>query len=181
VVTALQSIVSRNVKPRDAAVVSITQFHAGDAYNVIPASAYLSGTVRTFSNSVMTHIQERMCVLAESTAKGYGATVNFDFRDIFHPVVNDETQSAFAASVCAGLVGEDNVHVNLPPGTGSEDFSFMLEQVPGCYLLIGNGDGAARHPVHHPSYDFNDEASVYGATFFAELAEQRLQSSTPDG
>jgi len=181
VVTALQSIVSRNVKPRDAAVVSITQFHAGDAYNVIPASAHLSGTVRTFSNSVMTHIQERMCVLAESTAKGYGATVSFDFRDIFHPVVNDETQSAFAASVCAGLVGEDNVHVNLPPGTGSEDFSFMLEQVPGCYLLIGNGDGAARHPVHHPSYDFNDEASVYGATFFAELAEQRLQSSTPDG
>ena len=180
VVTALQSVVSRNVRPRDAAVVSITQFHAGDAYNVIPASAHLSGTVRTFSNSVMTHIQERMQVLAESTAQGYGATATFDFRDIFHPVVNDEVQSSFAASVCAGLVGEDNVHVNLPPGTGSEDFSFMLEKVPGCYLLIGNGDGDAGHPVHHPSYDFNDDASVHGATFFAELVEQRLQSTTPN-
>ena len=129
----------------------------------------------------MSHIQDRMRALAESTAKGYGATISFEFRDIFHPVVNDEAQSAFAAGVCTGLVGKDNVHVNLPPGTGSEDFSFMLEQVPGCYLLIGNGDGDERHPVHHPSYDFNDDASVYGATFFAELTEQRLQSSTPDG
>jgi hippurate hydrolase len=180
VVNALQSVVSRNVRPRDAAVVSITQFHAGDAYNVIPASAHLSGTVRTFSNTVMSHIQDRMRALAESTAKGYGASVNFEFRDIFHPVVNDEAQSAFAAAVCTDLVGKDNVHVNLPPGTGSEDFSFMLEQVPGCYLLIGNGDGVERHPVHHPSYDFNDEASVYGATFFAELTEQRLQSSAPE-
>ena len=128
----------------------------------------------------MSHIQDRMRALAESTAKGYGASVNFEFRDIFHPVVNDEAQSAFAAAVCTDLVGKDNVHVNLPPGTGSEDFSFMLEQVPGCYLLIGNGDGDERHPVHHPSYDFNDDASVYGATFFAELTEQRLQSSTPD-
>ena len=124
VVNALQSVVSRNVRPRDAAVVSITQFHAGDAYNVIPASAHLSGTVRTFSNAVMSHIQDRMRALAESTAKGYGASVNFEFRDIFHPVVNDEAQSAFAAAVCTDLVGKDNVHVNLPPGTGSEDFSF---------------------------------------------------------
>ena len=124
----------------------------------------------------MTKIEDRVSELAQSIASGYGGSATVDFRSIFAPVVNDEKEAQFAASVCSGLVGESNVHTNLPPGTGSEDFSFMLEQVPGCYVLIGNGNGDNTHPVHHPQYDFNDDAAVYGASFFAELVEQRLEA-----
>jgi amidohydrolase len=177
VVTAIQTVVSRNLRARDAAVVSITQFHAGDAYNVIPSKARLSGTVRTFSKQVMSRTEERMRELASTIAKGFGGTAQIDFRPIFAPVVNDEKEAQFAADVCSSLVGPNNVHTNSPPGTGSEDFSYMLEQVPGCYVLIGNGEN--RHPVHHPQYDFNDNASVFGASFFAELVEKRLQPNSP--
>ena len=137
IVTAIQTVVSRNLRARDAAVVSITQFHAGDAYNVIPSKARLSGTVRTFSKQVMSRTEERMRELASTIAKGFGGTAQVDFRPIFAPVVNDEKEAQFAADVCSSLVGPNNVHTNSPPGTGSEDFSYMLEQVPGCYVLIG--------------------------------------------
>ena len=176
-VSAMQSVVSRSIKPSDTGVVSITQFHAGDAYNVIPASARLSGTVRTFSKKVMARIEERVAELATGIAAGFGAEARIDFRTVFHPVVNDEAATSVAGQVCDELVGADNVRRNLPPGTGSEDFSFMLEEVPGCYLLIGNGtsgaDGVA-HPVHHPGYDFNDAALGYGASFFARVVETQL-------
>ena len=174
-VTALQSIVARNLRPADTAVVSVTQFHAGDAYNVIPATARLSGTVRTFSKKVMAKIEERMTELAEATAAAHGAEANVDFRAIFAPVVNDENAADVAAGVCNELVGEDHVRRDLPPGTGSEDFSFMLEEVPGCYLLIGNGDGEGVRPVHNPGYDFNDDALAIGASFFARLVETELR------
>ena len=175
-VTALQSIVSRNLRPADTAVVSITQFHAGDAYNVIPATARLSGTVRTFSKQVMAKIENRMSELASATAAAYGGTATVDFRAIFPPVVNDEQAAEVAAGVCAELVGEDRVRRDLPPGTGSEDFSYMLEEVPGCYALIGNGDGEHMRPVHNPGYDFNDEALATGASFFARVVETQLAS-----
>ena len=174
-VTALQSIVARNLRPSDAAVVSVTQFHAGDAYNVIPATARLSGTVRTFSKGVMDKIEERMTNLAQTTAAAYGATANVDFRFVFAPVVNDEQAADAAADVCNELVGEERVRRDLPPGTGSEDFSFMLEEVPGCYLLIGNGDGKEVRPVHNPGYDFNDDALALGASFFARVVEVQLR------
>ena len=174
-VTALQSIVARNLRPSDAAVVSVTQFHAGDAYNVIPATARLSGTVRTFSKGVMDKIEERMTNLAQATAAAYGATANVDFRFVFAPVVNDEQAADAAADVCNELVGEERVRRDLPPGTGSEDFSFMLEEVPGCYLLIGNGDGKEVRPVHNPGYDFNDDALALGASFFARVVEAQLR------
>ena len=174
IVNAIQSIVSRNVGPTEAAVVSITQFHAGDAYNVIPASAHLSGTARTFSKRVMERVQERMTELAETVAAGFGATAEVDFRTIFHPVVNDENAAEIAGQVCDGLVGADNVRRDLSAGTGSEDFSFMLEEVPGCYLLIGNSDDDHQRPVHNPGYDFNDEALSGGASFFARVVEQHL-------
>ena len=174
-VTALQSIVARNLRPSDAAVVSVTQFHAGDAYNVIPATARLSGTVRTFSKGVMDKIEERMTNLAQTTAAAYGATANVDFRFVFAPVVNDEQAADAAADVCNELVGEERVRRDLPPGTGSEDFSFMLEEVPGCYLLIGNGDGKEVRPVHNPGYDFNDDALALGASFFARVVEAQLR------
>ena len=174
IVNAVQSIVSRNVGPTEAAVVSITQFHAGDAYNVIPASAHLSGTARTFSKRVMERVQERMTELAQTVAAGFGATAEVDFRTIFHPVVNDENAAEIAGQVCDGLVGSDNVRRDLSAGTGSEDFSFMLEEVPGCYLLIGNSDDDHQRPVHNPGYDFNDEALSGGASFFARVVEQHL-------
>ncbi|MXY51723.1 MAG: amidohydrolase [Gammaproteobacteria bacterium] len=175
-VNAIQSIVSRNVGPTEAAVVSITQFHAGDAYNVIPASAHLSGTARTFSKSVMERVQERMTELAETVAAGFGATAEVDFRTIFHPVVNDENAADVAGQVCDGLVGSDNVRRDLSAGTGSEDFSFMLEEVPGCYLLIGNSDDDHQRPVHNPGYDFNDRALSGGASFFAKVVERHLEA-----
>ena len=173
-VTALQSIVSRNLDPSVVAVVSVTQFHSGDAYNVIPATTRLSGTVRTFTIEAMETVQERMTALAHSVAAAYGAQADVDFRTIFHPVVNDAESTEVAAAVCTELVGAEQVHRDLPPGTGSEDFSFMLEEAPGCYLLIGNGDGKTLRPVHNPGYDFNDDALALGASFFARMAETQL-------
>ena len=173
-VGALQSVVSRNIRPAQAAVLSVTQFHAGDAYNVIPATARLAGTVRTFSKSVMATVEERMTELAHGVAAAFGAEAKVDFRAIFHPVVNDAEAAQVAAGVCTELVGEGNVRRDLPPGTGSEDFSFMLEEVPGCYLLIGNGDGETVRPVHNPGYDFNDDALAHGASFFARVVERQL-------
>lgn len=173
-VSAMQSVVSRNVRPADTAVVSVTQLHAGDAYNVIPATARLAGTIRTFSLGVMELIERRIRALANGLAAAHDATIAVDFRTIFHPVVNDREAAAFAGDVCEALVGTANVRRELPPGTGSEDFSFMLEKVPGCYLLLGNKDEHHQAPVHNPGYDFNDDALVYGASFFAAAVERKL-------
>jgi amidohydrolase len=170
----LQSVVSRNIKPSKPAVVSVTQVHGGDAYNVIPGTARLSGTVRTFDIKVMELIKTRMSALANGIAAAYGAQAEVDFRTIFHPVVNEAGATSVAAEVCDDLVGQSNVLRNLPAGTGSEDFSFMLEQVPGCYLLLGNSDENHSRPVHNSGYDFNDRASVYGASFFASVVERML-------
>lgn len=173
-VIALQAIVSRNVRATDTAVLSVTQVHAGEAHNVIPTSAKLSGTVRTFSVPVMEQIEERMRQVAGGVAFAHGGTANVNFNTIFHPVVNDEEAATIAAEVCDELVGEDNVSRDLPPGTGSEDFSYMLEEVPGCYLLLGNKDATHTQPVHNPGYDFNDDSAVYGASFFARVVEKTL-------
>jgi len=172
-ITALQTVVSRNVRPTETAVLSVTEVHAGDAYNVIPASARLSGTVRTFSIELMKNIENRITELAAGIAAAHGAEANVDFRTVFHSVVNDEEASKIAAEVCDALVGPANVMRESPPGTGSEDFSFMAEQVPGCYLILGNG--ASSHPLHNHDYDFNDEALVHGASFFARVVEKSLQ------
>jgi hippurate hydrolase len=178
-ISALQTVVARNVKPGKTAVVSVTQVHAGDAYNVIPAGARLSGTVRTFAIDVMELVEARMRALAEGIAAAHGARAAVDFRTVFHPVVNDRSATRIAADVCSDLVGEDRVRTDIAPGTGSEDFSFMLEEVPGCYLLLGNGDGRDARPVHNPGYDFNDDAAVYGASFFASVVEQVLAPDAP--
>jgi amidohydrolase len=175
IATALQSIVSRNVRPVETAVVSVTQIHAGDAYNVIPQSARLSGTVRAFSNEVMELIGRNLARIAEGVASGFGATAKTDFRPIFAPLVNDAKEAEFAAGVCSELVGAANVRRDPPLIMASEDFSFMLERVPGCYINIGNGDGEGACEVHNPSYDFNDAALGYGAAFFVRLVEKRLK------
>jgi len=174
IASALQTIVSRNVAPVDTAVLSITQFHAGDAYNVIPQTARLSGTVRAFSNATMKMIGERMSRTAEGIAQGMGATARLDFRVNFVPTVNDPAQAEFAASVCAELVGAAQVDRDPPLIMASEDFSFMLEKVPGCYLNIGNGDGESGCEVHNPAYDFNDAAIPLGVAFFVRAVERKL-------
>ena len=174
IAVSLQSIVSRNVAPVQTAVLSVTRIHAGDAYNVIPQTATLGGTVRAFSKEVMTLIETSMRRVAENTAAAYGARAEVDFRALFAPTVNNATEAEFAASICNELVGAENVDRQPPLVMASEDFSFMLEQVPGCYLNIGNGDGEGGCEVHNPGYDFNDAALPLGAAFYVRLVETRL-------
>jgi amidohydrolase len=174
ITTALQSIVARNVRPVDTAVVSVTQIHGGDAYNVIPQTARLSGTARAFSGEVMTLIGKNMARVAEGTAAAFGATAKTDYRPIFAPLVNDPQEADFAAAICGEIVGAERVRRDPPLIMASEDFSFMLNEVRGCYINIGNGDGEGACEVHNPSYDFNDRALPYGASFFARLVEKRL-------
>jgi hippurate hydrolase len=174
VTAALQSIVARNVRPIDTAVVSVTQIHAGSAYNVIPQTARLSGTVRAFSNDVMQLIGKNMARVAEGVAAGFGAKAKTDFRVIFPPTINNAREADYAAEICAEIVGAESVKRDPALIMASEDFAFMLNEVPGCYINIGNGDGEGACEVHNPSYDFNDSALPYGASFFARLVEKRL-------
>ena len=174
ITTALQSIVARNVRPVDTVVVSVTQIHAGDAYNVIPERAVLRGTVRAFSREAMTLVEERMRALAEAVAAGFGATASLDFRYLFPPLVNHAAETQFIADCAADVVGEDNINRHGPLTMASEDFSYMLERVPGAYIQIGNGDGEGTCEVHNPGYDFNDGALPFGAALFARLVERRL-------
>ncbi|MGH8667583.1 MAG: M20 aminoacylase family protein [Burkholderiales bacterium] len=174
ITTALQAIVARNVPPVETAVVSVTMMHAGDAYNVIPQSARLSGTVRAFSRAVMSRVEQSMRVIAEGVATAFGARSEVDFRVIFSPTVNDAGEAEFAARICSETVGTENVERNPPLIMASEDFSFMLEKTPGCYFNIGNGAGEGSCEVHNPGYDFNDEALPLGATVFARIVESKL-------
>jgi len=175
IATALQSIVSRNVRPVETAVVSVTQIHGGDAYNVLPQRARLSGTARAFSTEVMELIGRNLARVAEGVAAGFGASAQTDFRAIFPPLINDANEAELAAAVCAELVGAQNVRRDPPLIMASEDFSYMLAEVPGCYINIGNGDCEGACEVHNPSYDFNDAALPYGAGFFVRLVERKLQ------
>ena len=173
--TALQSIVSRNVSAQDTAVLSVTRIQAGDAYNVIPQTAHLAGTVRTLKRETMTLVEENMRRLATSIAAGFGAEAEMDFRLIFAPMINDNDEALVVGDAAADLVGEDNVQRNGSPGMGSEDFSFMMEQVSGAHINLGNGDSAA---LHNHLYDFNDEAIPYGVALYARIVERKLPKGT---
>ncbi len=174
IASTLQTIVSRNLPPVETAVLSITQIHAGDAYNVIPQTARLSGTVRAFSGAVMQLIADRLRDIAQGVARAMGASASVDFRLEFAALVNDASEAEFAAAVCTELVGADRVERNPPLIMGSEDFSFMLERVPGCFINIGNGDTPGGCELHNPGYDFNDEALPLGAAFFVRVVERKL-------
>ena len=169
--SALQSIIARNVSPAEQAVLSITKITAGDAYNVIPQSAVLSGTARAFKREVLTLIGDNMKRMAQGVAAGFGATAEVDFRVIFAPLINDPPRVQEITDAAAAVVGEDRVERNWEPMVGSEDFAFMMEQRSGAYIFVGNGDTAA---PHHPAYDFNDECTPYGAAMFAGLVEREL-------
>jgi hippurate hydrolase len=174
ITTALQSIVARNVRAVDTVVVSVTQIHAGDAYNVIPERAVLRGTVRCFSMATMSLVEDRMRRIAEGLAGGFGAAASLDFRVLFPPLVNNADETRFIADAAAELVGADNVNREAGLVMASEDFAYMLERVPGAYIQIGNGDGEGGCEVHNPGYDFNDAALPFGAALFVRLVERRL-------
>ena len=175
VITAVQSLVSRNVSPIDQAVVSLCAMHAGDtaAYSVIPREARLVGTVRTFRRDVQDMIEERLGRLVESVAVGFGATARLKYRRSYPATINSEREAEFAAHVAASLVGDAKVERKLPPSMGAEDFSFMLQVKPGAYLRLGQG-GEGGCFLHNSRYDFNDDVLPLGAALFASLVEQAL-------
>lgn len=177
-----QTIVSRNKSPLDAGVLSITQIHAGSATNVIPDDATLIGTVRTFTLPVLDLMEQRMRDVATHTAAAFGAEVEFNFKRNYPPLINHAAETAFAVGVMQKIVGVENVDAAVEPTMGSEDFAFMLQHTPGCYVFLGNGDGGHRDAghglgpcnLHNPSYDFNDDLLPIGATYWIELAQAAL-------
>jgi amidohydrolase len=175
--TALQSIISRNISAQDTAVLSITRIQSGDAYNVIPQYAVLAGTVRAMKSEVMALVEQNMKRLATSIAAGFGAEATVDFRNLFAPVVNAEKEVMAYADAAAGIVGEANIRRDAPPMMASEDFGFMMQQVPGAHVLLGNGGSAE---VHNHLYDFNDEAIPYGVALYAAITEKKLPKFTSD-
>jgi hippurate hydrolase len=182
IVQGLQGIITRNKKPIDSAVLSITIIKAGDAINVVPDTAFISGGVRTFDPAVTDLIEERMRRIAQLTAEAHGASAHVTFERYYPATVNDPEQAAFAARVAEKMVGAGNVFASCEPTMGSEDFSYMLQVRPGAYIFIGNGDGAHRLTghgegpcmLHNPSFDFNDELIPVGATFWVRLVENFL-------
>ena len=170
-VGALQTIASRSIDPVDSVVVSVTKFHGGDAYNVIPEKVELAGTVRTLRKEVAATAQERLRAICAGIAAAYGATIHVDYDANYPVTVNHPEETAFASDIAAAIAGEPNVHRAVPPVMGGEDFSYMLEARPGAFIFIGNGDTAN---LHHPAYDFNDEAIPHGMSYWVRLAETAL-------
>ncbi len=177
-VMALQTIVSRNVDPQHTAVVTVGALHAGEANNVIPHSARLELSVRALDPGVRRLLEARIRELAGAQAQSFGVRAEVAWRSGYAVLVNDAAQTAFAAQVADELVGPERVRRQAPALTGSEDFAFMLERVPGSYLLIGNGDGPGNCMVHHPGYDFADDNVATGGAYWVLLARRFL--STPD-
>jgi hippurate hydrolase len=174
IIAALQTVVSRNVAALDSAVISITQMHAGDAYNVIPQEAVLRGTMRAFRKETMALIKERIETISAGIARTLGGSARADVRVAFPPLVNDRDSVKFISDVAAKIVGEENMNREGPFVMASEDFSYMLEKVPGAFINIGNGGGEGGCEVHNPSYDFNDEILTLGATLWSRVVETRL-------
>ena len=181
VVSGFQTIITRNRRPVDPGVISVTMVHAGSAINVVPDSCELRGTVRTFSVEALDLIERRMREVAEHTCAAHGAECEFVFKRNYPPTVNHAVETAFVQRVLGQVVGPANV-LDFEPTMGAEDFSFFLQAKPGCYFMIGNGDGAHREGghglgpcmLHNPSYDFNDELIPLGATAWVRLAEEWL-------
>ncbi|MGX5832351.1 M20 aminoacylase family protein [Mesorhizobium sp. 43Arga] len=166
VVSALQTIVSRSVDPIDPVVLSITSFHAGDAYNVIPSEVVMKGTARTLSDTSRDKIESLVGTLTSSIAKAFGAEAEFDYRRGYPPTVNYPSQAVILGNAAARVAGEAAVRRNTAPIMGAEDFSYMLKARPGAFIFMGNGMTA---PLHNPKYDFNDDALLHGIALWLEL------------
>lgn len=171
IVNQLQSVVARNVDPLEAAVVSICVFQAGHADNVIPQTAQLRGTVRTLVPHVRELVQTRVREVVEGTAQLYGAKAKLTYRLGYPVLVNRDREAAFAAGVAREIAGADKVDTDAPPVMGAEDFAYMLEARPGAFIFVGNGDSAG---LHHPAYNFNDEAIPVGTSYWVRLVETAL-------
>ena len=182
IANGLQSIITRNKKPIDTAVLSITQIHAGDAVNVVPNDAWIAGTVRTFTTATLDLIEERLRRIAEATAAMYDCAVSVRFHRNYPPTINSRDEAKFAAEVMREVVGAENVDDAVEPTMGAEDFAFMLLAKPGCYAFLGNGQGGHRDAghgagpcmLHNASYDFNDELLSVGSTYWVRLAQRFL-------
>ncbi|KAB2710731.1 amidohydrolase [Brucella intermedia] len=168
---ALQGIVSRNTDPLDSLVISVTKFIAGEAYNVIPEKATLSGTVRTLKKETRAFAERRIREAAAGIAAATGAEITVRYKNNYPVTFNHDAQTEFAARVAGSVAGEGKVNENVEPMMAAEDFSYMLEARPGAYIFLGNGDTPG---LHHPAYDFNDDAIPYGVSYFASLVETAL-------
>ena len=176
IVTALQTITSRNLNPVESAVISVTQIHAGDTNNVIPDSVFMEGTTRCFKPEIRDWIETSMQRVIDGVSQALGAEVQFDYLRRYPATINHVAETEIAAKIAAEIAGEAKVTTDTPPTMGGEDFSFMLEKVPGCYLFIGNGadqeEGSCM--IHNPNYDFNDRILPIGASYFSRLVETVL-------
>lgn len=170
-VQALQSIVSRNADPVEGAVLSVCTFHAGDTDNVIPHSAKLSGTVRTYAPLLQDMIERRISEVAAGIALATGSEISVEYKRGYPVTINSIEQTDFAVTVAQDIVGAKNVDANTPPLMGAEDFSFMLNERPGCYIFLGNGDTPM---CHHPAYQFSDEAIPFGTSYWVKIIEKRM-------
>jgi metal-dependent amidase/aminoacylase/carboxypeptidase family protein len=181
IITAAQSIVSRNVRPIESAVVSLCAVQAGDlgAFSVLPGSATLVGTVRTFDPQVQELVEKRLKELCNAIALGFGATATVQYERIYPATINTESEAIFAGDVAESLLGADHVVRDLEPSMGAEDFSFMLQDKPGAYLRIGQGTGASGSALHNSRYDFNDDILPLGSALHASLIEQAMPLATP--
>ncbi|MVW80816.1 M20 aminoacylase family protein [Bordetella sp. 02P26C-1] len=179
---SLQTIITRNRNPLDAAVLSITQIHTGSADNVVPNIATMRGTVRTFTHETLDLIEARMRDITHHTCAALDCTSQFDFQRNYPPTINHVNETAFCVEVMRDIVGAENILNPVQPTMGAEDFAFMLQEVPGCYVWLGNGDGQHREAghgagpcmLHNGSYDFNDDLLPLGGTYWVELARRWL-------
>jgi amidohydrolase len=170
-VTSLQTIASRTTDPVESIVVSVTKIHGGDAYNVIPETVEFAGTVRTLKKEVAARAGERIHAICQGIAAAYGATVDVHYDSNYPVTFNHPGETAFAGDIAASIAGDSQVHRNIQPLMGGEDFSYMLEARPGAFIFIGNGDTAN---LHHPAYDFNDDVIPHGISYWVRLAETAL-------
>jgi len=173
-VQALQTIVSRNINAVDAAVVTVTQFHGGDAWNVIPQEVVLRGTTRAFRTEIQALIESSMRRICDGIAAAHGATVKLRYERRYPPTVNAPRETEIAAGVLERMVGAENVLRDIEPTMGAEDFAYMLQARPGCYVFVGNGPGEGGCMLHNPHYDFNDQVLPIGASYWARLVEHVL-------
>jgi len=176
IIDAYQSIISRYIDPQEPAVLSVTQFHAGDAYNVIPNDIEIKGCTRCFSPKVQKQLEEQMHQITKSMCEAYGASYEFEYEHRYPATINSEEEAEIAGKVAQKVVGEDRVNLSPTAGMGSEDFAYMLQEKPGSYIWIGNGDGEGSCMVHNPGYDFNDEILPIGATYWVKMAEEILST-----
>jgi hippurate hydrolase len=176
IIMALQTIVSRNIHPQLSAVVTVGAFHAGMASNVIPETAEMLLTIRSFDAGVRDELEKRIRLIAEGQAASYGMSVELDYQRGYNATINHKTETDYIFDLARRFAGEDNVAEMPRPSMGAEDFAYMLEKRPGAYFFLGSARTENDPPLHHPRYDFNDDILPIGTAFWAELVEDYLKA-----